>query len=86
MGEKDINLRLDGNYNRIDYKPEAQKYWNSVYHTNGIFAVKALINDFMNPETFKKINVPVFLGYYYKDEENQDQVVSVSECLIFLIK
>ena len=82
-GKKISTFVLDGNYNRIDYKPEAQKYWNSVYHTNGIFAVKALINDLMNPETFKKINVPVFLGYYYKDDENQDQVVSVSRMLDF---
>jgi hypothetical protein len=31
----------------------------------------------MNESTFKKIKQPLFLGYYYKDNENQDKVVSV---------
>ena len=60
-----------------------EKYWNSVYHTNSLFALKTLISDYMNAETFAKINVPVFMGYYYKDEENQDKVVSVSRMLDF---
>jgi hypothetical protein len=35
----------------------------------------------VKPETFAKIKMPVFLGYYYKDEENQDKVVSVEAML-----
>lgn len=31
----------------------------------------------MTPETFKKVTCPVFMGYWYKDEEHQDKVVSV---------
>jgi hypothetical protein len=35
----------------------------------------------MIPETFEKIKKPVFMGYYYKDEINQDNVVSVEAML-----
>jgi hypothetical protein len=31
----------------------------------------------MTKEVFEKVKIPVFLGYYYKDEEHQDNVVSV---------
>ena len=29
------------------------------------------------PEVYEKIKMPVFLGYYYKNDKEQDQVVSV---------
>ena len=29
-------------------------------------------------ETFENVTAPVFLGYYYKDENNQDEVIKVS--------
>ena len=32
----------------------------------------------MNKETFKKVNQPTLLLYYYKDETHQDAVVKVS--------
>ena len=76
-------LVMGGEYNRITYTPEQKKYWNEVYHTNGLFALKTIIKDYMNEETFKKIKIPVFVGYYYKDEENQDKVVSVARMLDF---
>ncbi len=66
-----------GEYNRIDYPPLSQKYWNEIYHINGAIAVKDMIEQTMNEETFKKIEQPLFMGYYYIDEERQDKVVSV---------
>jgi hypothetical protein len=35
----------------------------------------------VQPEVFEKIKVPVLMLYYYKDEENQDKVVSVEAML-----
>ena len=40
-----------------------------------------LMENTMSPETFSKVDAPFFLGYYYKDEENQDKVVSVPAML-----
>jgi hypothetical protein len=32
----------------------------------------------MKKETFNKVTAPVFLAYYYKDANNQDETVKVS--------
>ena len=77
------SLVMGGTYNRIVYDTLAQKYWNSIYHTNALFTIKTLIRDYMTEVNFAKIKMPVFLGYYYKDEENQDKVVSVARMLDF---
>lgn len=74
---------MDGEYNRIKYDTTARKYWNEIYHTNSLFVLKTLIRDYMNEEHFALIKCPVFLGYYYKDEEHQDKVVSVKRMLDF---
>jgi esterase/lipase len=78
-GKEIAEMTFGSEYNRLNYAPEAQKYWNTSYHINGIIAIKSLINQTMRPEVFKKISQPVFLGYYYRNEEEQDKVVSVEE-------
>ena len=35
----------------------------------------------MRPEIFKRITAPVFMGYYYKNQEEQDKVVSIPAML-----
>lgn len=56
---------------------EAEKYWTVTYRTEGLVALKTLMEETMQPEYFRKIRQPLFLGYYYKSEEEQDDVVSV---------
>lgn len=72
-----------GDYNHIKYTEEQAKYWNDTYHINGLISLKYLINNTMTPEVFQGITQPVFLAYFYKDEENQDKVVSVESMLDF---
>jgi pimeloyl-ACP methyl ester carboxylesterase len=55
----------------------AKRYWHTRYRIEGLITLKAIINETMTEETFEKINDPLFLAYYYKDEEHQDKVVSV---------
>jgi pimeloyl-ACP methyl ester carboxylesterase len=57
------------------------KYWSREYHLNSYRSLGVLIRSKMNAETFKEIHQPMFLGYYYKDEEGQDKVVSVPKML-----
>jgi esterase/lipase len=76
-GPQILSMVLGSDYNRIMYTPEAQKYWNAVYHNNGIVTTKRLIKDYMNNDEFAKVTQPIFLGYYYKNEEQNDDVVSV---------
>lgn len=63
------------------HKPEMHDFATTEYHTKGIIALEALLEQTMTPETFSKITSPYFVGYYYKDEEHQDPVVSVPAML-----
>ncbi len=60
---------------------ERSEYWYDQYHTNGLVVLQTLLDEYMNAKTFATIRQPTFLGYYYKDEANQDPTVSVSALL-----
>jgi esterase/lipase len=60
---------------------EYQKYWNHQYRNEAILQVQQLLEDKMTKETFRQINQPLCMFYYYKDEEHQDPVVRVSAML-----
>lgn len=68
---------LMGDHRQIRQTPEAAKYWQIEYHTDGILALQALIDQTMTEDVFESIEQPTFIGCYYKDENNQDFVVSV---------
>ncbi|MEM6845683.1 MAG: alpha/beta hydrolase [Bacteroidota bacterium] len=55
-----------------------RQYWSRVYCIEGYAALAGLVEETMVEETFRKVKCPVFLGYYYKNEEEQDDVVSVA--------
>ena len=55
----------------------AQQYWYTHYRIEGIITLKAIIDETMNRENFHKINDPLFMAYYYMDDDHQDHVVSV---------
>ena len=74
---------MGGDYNKISYNDIAKKYWTPIYHIDGLIALKWLIDQEMTEENFAKINIPIYLGYYYKNDEQQDKVVSVSRMLEF---
>ena len=60
---------------------EKAKFWSREYHLNSYRSLGVLLRSKMNPETFQKIKTPLFLAYYYKNEEEQDKVVSVPRML-----
>lgn len=62
-------------------KPGRIRYWLPKYHSNGLITLQTMLDEFMIPELFQKVKQPVFMGYYYKDEEHQDNVVSVPAML-----
>lgn len=72
---------MKGKYNEFDDPPEVQKYWNSKYRLEAVQAMKVLVEATMTQSTFEKINQPLFLGYYYKNEDEQDETVSVKRML-----
>ncbi len=59
-------------------KPEQAKYWTNHQRFEGIVQFTTFQKYAMIPETFAKVKCPVFMGYYYEDEEKQDKTVSVA--------
>ena len=55
----------------------AQSYWYTRYRIEGLCTLKSMINCTMNETTFERVNEPLIMLYYYRDEQHQDQVVSV---------
>ena len=60
---------------------EEAKYWSTAYHVDGYVALIKMLKDNMTVATFNKITCPVFVGYYFKNEKEQDPVVSVPAIL-----
>jgi esterase/lipase len=79
----ELGKAVSGSYVR-DFaatNPQHAKYWCQHYHLNGVIALQNFLTNVMKPETFAKIKCPAFMGYYYKNEEEQDKVVSVPAML-----
>ena len=71
-----------GEYRMVD-SSQLSQYWSGNYHIDGLKALQWLIDQTMNDDTFKKITTPIYMGYYYKNEQEQDPVVSVDAMLDF---
>jgi hypothetical protein len=56
-------------------------YWQLDYRIEALLALQSLISNTMKPEVFSNVKCPVFLGYYYKNEIEQDKTVSVPAML-----
>ena len=69
------------NYREKAAEPPISIYWNTKYRLESLIELEELLAETMTEETFNNVKQPVFLGYYYKDEENQDEVVSVPAML-----
>lgn len=77
-GSEMAHLAMGGDFRYVDGGPEYAKYWNDKYRTEALVELQQLIETTMTRETFEQITQPVFNGYYFKDDENQDPVVKVS--------
>lgn len=67
-----------GKYNRFTPPPGAEQYWTTAYRMEGVVCLQGLMDKTMNDEVFAGVRQPLFVGYYYKNEEEQDPVVSVA--------
>lgn len=57
------------------------KYWYCRYRVEAQVYLQQLLDMRMNRREFEKVRQPVFLGYYYKDADHQDQTVEVKAAL-----
>jgi pimeloyl-ACP methyl ester carboxylesterase len=74
-------LNFGGDFRTINDPEEICKYWYCKYRAEGPVYLQQLLDKKMNEELFRKVKCPVFLGYYYKDKEHQDQTVSVDAAI-----
>ena len=76
-----IGRKSNGGKYRItneDFNSKECQYWNCKYRMEATVYLQQLLDVTMKKETFKKVTAPVFLAYYYKDANNQDETVVVS--------
>ena len=63
----------------FDATEDVQKYWTTTYRLEGLIALKQLLQFTMTTETFENVLQPTFIGYFYKNEQEQDKVISVNK-------
>ncbi|MFD2937850.1 alpha/beta hydrolase [Spirosoma flavum] len=81
-GKQILNQVFNGEHViNTNYKGGRARYWLPQYHINGLITLQTMLEEYMTSELFRKVKQPVFMGYYYKDEEHQDKVVSVPAML-----
>lgn len=64
-----------------DYGTASDKYWSSVYPIEALIYLQQLLDVSMNAKEFSKVKAPLFLGLYYKNENEQDQTIEVKAAL-----
>lgn len=68
----------------MQFEKESQVHeenWTLKYRIEGLIGFQNFLSHTMNPDVFSKIKCPVFLAYYYKNENEQDRTVSVPAML-----
>lgn len=64
-----------------DFESKDCQYWYCKYRLEAVVFLQQLVEATMKDKVFERVKAPVLLGYYYKDETNQDQVVRVDALL-----
>lgn len=81
-----VRLAFGGKNRSYEAPEEFKKYWQTSYRLEGLQTTRLLIDETMTAETFNKIEQPVFVGCYYKDEAHQDMIVSVEAMRQMMLK
>jgi esterase/lipase len=78
-----IGRMASGGPMRIDSaeSKEHENYWTLRYRVEGLVGLVNMYSNAMKPEVFSKIKCPVFLAYYYLNENEQDKTVSIQAML-----
>ncbi len=76
-------LNFGGDFRTLNDDPSGEicKYWYCRYRAEGPVYLQQLIDATMNDTVFSKVRCPLFMGYYFKDEEHQDQTIEIKAAL-----
>ena len=73
------SLFLGGPYLRNDPdNDDHARYWYMHYHMEALGILEHMREELLSDSLYAMITQPVFTGYYYKDEDNRDEIVSLS--------
>lgn len=71
-------LVLGKDHNDWNFKNPKQKYfWTNHQRIEGVVQFSLFLKYTMTKATFQQVHCPFFMGYYYENEEKQDNTVSV---------
>jgi len=72
-------LNFGGDYRVLEDDPESEicKFWYRRYRAEGPVFLQQLVDATMKDKVFARVKCPLFLGYYFKDEQHQDETVEV---------
>ena len=74
-----IARMVKGKYNTArDTSVIYAQYWNYKYRMEAAVELEEFLESSMKESIFRKVNQPLLMLYYYKDEDHQDEVVRVS--------
>jgi len=73
-----LRKMFGGNHRSIKMEAGAKPYWTTKYRLEGLVALIQLVNETMTSEIFSKVETPYLATYYYRDEDNQDKIISVN--------
>ena len=76
-GKQILKKMIGGNYRSWEANEEIVKYWNDKYRIEGLIALRALLDQTMTPDIWKRNTTPYFIGYYFKDEVHKDNIISL---------
>jgi esterase/lipase len=79
-----IGRKVTGGKYRVtneDFDSKECQYWYCKYRMEAVIYLQQLVDATMKKSTFNRVTTPVLLGYYFKDEDNQDETVKVSAML-----
>ncbi len=82
---KELAITIGGEYWNKDkvWDSVTTQYWTTIYRTEGLIALQKLIDDSMSDEIIKSITDPYFIGYYFKNKDEQDPTISTEAILEF---
>lgn len=70
-------LFLWSKYRGFEADENVKKWWINHYRIEGVVCLKSLVQNTMTDDIFKAIDQPVYMSYYYKNEEESDQIISI---------
>jgi len=76
-GKQIFRQMMGGNYRQWDASPDINKYWTTKNRIEAHIAIRSLLDQTMIDDIFKKIDIPIYAGYFFVDENKMDKIISI---------